>query len=72
MTSPDVASLVLVLAASAAGAILSRVHHRVVLPTVVVEIVLGILIGSEVLDIAELLLSRQTPVHANGDRNKNR
>ena len=53
MTSPDVASLVLVLAASAAGAILSRVHHRVVLPTVVVEIVLGILIGSEVLDIAE-------------------
>ena len=53
MTSPDLGSLVLVLAASTAGAILSRVHHRVVLPTVVVEIVLGILIGSEVLDIAE-------------------
>ena len=53
MTSPDVGSLVLVLAASTAGAILSRVHHRLVLPTVVVEIVLGILIGSEVLDIAE-------------------
>jgi Kef-type K+ transport system membrane component KefB len=52
VTPPDVGSLVLVLAASAAGAILSRVHHRVVLPTVVVEIVLGILIGSEVLDIA--------------------
>jgi len=53
VTSPDVGSLVLVLAASTAGAILSRVHHRLVLPTVVVEIVLGILIGSEVLDIAE-------------------
>jgi len=53
VTSPDLGSLVLVLAASTAGAILSRVHHRVVLPTVVVEIVLGILIGSEVLDIAE-------------------
>ena len=53
MTPADVGSLVLVLAASTAGAILSRVHHRLVLPTVVVEIVLGILIGSEVLDIAE-------------------
>ena len=53
MTSADVGSLVLVLAASTAGAILSRVHHRLVLPTVVVEIVLGILIGSEVLDIAK-------------------
>jgi Kef-type K+ transport system membrane component KefB len=53
VTSPDFGSLVLVLAASTAGAILSRVHHRVVLPTVVVEIALGILIGSEVLDIAE-------------------
>jgi Kef-type K+ transport system membrane component KefB len=53
VTSADVGSLVLVLAASTAGAILSRVHHRLVLPTVVVEIVLGILIGSEVLDIAK-------------------
>ena len=53
MTPADVGSLVLVLAASTAGAILSRVHHRLVLPTVVVEIVLGILIGSQVLDIAE-------------------
>lgn len=51
---PDVGSLVLVLAASAAGAILSRLHHRIVLPSVVVEIVLGIVIGSEVLDIAEV------------------
>jgi Kef-type K+ transport system membrane component KefB len=53
VTSPDLVSLVFVLAASTAGAILSRVHRRVVFPTVVVEIVLGILIGSEVLDIAE-------------------
>jgi Kef-type K+ transport system membrane component KefB len=50
---PDVDSLVLVLGASSAGAILSRLHHRVVLPTAVVEIVLGIVIGVEVLDIAE-------------------
>ncbi len=44
----------LVLLASALGAFLSRVHHRLVLPTVVVEIVLGIVIGPEVLDIAEV------------------
>ena len=42
---PDAGSLVLVLAAASAGAILSRVHRRIVLPTVVLEIVLGILIG---------------------------
>ena len=51
---PDVASLVLILAASAAGALLSRLHHHLVLPTVVVEIVLGILIGPEVFDFAEV------------------
>ena len=50
----DEQSLVLVLAASTLGAILSRVHHRVVLPTVVVEIVLGILIGPQVLGWAEV------------------
>jgi Kef-type K+ transport system membrane component KefB len=53
VTPPDVRSLVLVLAASTAAAILSRLHHRLILPTVVVEIVLGILIGAEGLDIAE-------------------
>ncbi len=47
-------SLVLVLGAVALAALLSRLHSRVVLPTVVVEIVLGILIGKEVLDIAEV------------------
>jgi Kef-type K+ transport system membrane component KefB len=43
---------VLVLLASAVGAFLSRVHRRIVLPTVVIEIVLGILIGPEALDWA--------------------
>ena len=47
-------SLVLVLLASALGALLSRLHTRIVLPTVVVEIVLGIVIGQEVLDLAEV------------------
>jgi Kef-type K+ transport system membrane component KefB len=51
---PDVDSLVLVLGAASAAALLSRLHRRIVLPTVVVEIVLGILIGAEVLDIAEV------------------
>jgi Kef-type K+ transport system membrane component KefB len=50
----DLDSLVLVLLASSLGALLSRFHRRVVLPTVVLEIVLGILIGPEVLDIAEV------------------
>jgi Kef-type K+ transport system membrane component KefB len=50
----DLESLVLVLAASSLGAILSRLHRRVVLPTVVLEIVLGIVIGPEVLAIAEV------------------
>ncbi len=50
----DLESLVLVLAASSVGAVLSRLHHRVVLPTVVLEIVLGIIIGPEVLGIAEI------------------
>ena len=53
MTPPDVRSLVLVLAASTVAAIGARFHHRLLLPTVVVEIVLGILIGPEALDLAE-------------------
>jgi Kef-type K+ transport system membrane component KefB len=51
---PDAGSLVLVLAAASAGAILSRLHRRVVLPTVVLEIVLGIVIGPEGLDLAQV------------------
>src|SRR4051812_49037750 len=46
---PDLGSLVLVLAASALAALLSRIHRTLILPTVVVEIVLGIAIGPEVL-----------------------
>ena len=44
----------LVLLASTLGAVLSRWSTRVVVPTVVLEIVLGILIGPEVLGWAEL------------------
>ncbi len=46
---PDLRSLVLVLAASVLAAILSRFHRHVVLPTVVLEIALGIAIGPDVL-----------------------
>jgi len=49
VTSAQLRSLVLVLAASAAAAFLSRIGPHLVLPTVVVEIVLGIVIGPEVL-----------------------
>jgi len=49
VTSTQDRSLVLVLAASAAAAFLARLGRRIVLPTVVVEIVLGILIGPEAL-----------------------
>ena len=53
-TPPDLRSLALVLTASTLGAVLSRFHHRVVLPSVVVEIVLGILIGQEALGWASV------------------
>ena len=43
-----------VLLASSLGALLSRLHGTIVLPTVVLEIVLGILIGPEVLGLAEV------------------
>src|SRR5262245_28313123 len=52
VTSHQLQSLVLVLTASAAAAFLARIGPRLILPTVVVEIVLGILIGPEVLDWA--------------------
>jgi Kef-type K+ transport system membrane component KefB len=52
LASSDNRSLVLVLAASAVAAFLSRIVPGVVLPTVVPEIVLGILIGPEVLNWA--------------------
>jgi Kef-type K+ transport system membrane component KefB len=49
LSHTDERSLVLVLASSAAAAFLSRIVRGLVLPTVVPEIVLGILIGPEVL-----------------------
>ena len=65
LTREEARSLVLVFLASALGAILSRWHLRVVLPTVVVEIVLGILIGPEGLDIAtSTTTSRSCPTSA--------
>ena len=50
----DAGSLVLVLAAASGGAILSRLNTRILLPTVVIEILLGILIGPEGLGWAEI------------------
>lgn len=52
LTRADERSLVVVFLCTTLGAVLSRWHLRLVLPTVVVEIVLGILIGPEVLGIA--------------------
>ena len=51
--APDLVSLTLIFCAAALATIVSRASTRIVVPTVVVEIVLGILIGPEVLDIAE-------------------
>jgi Kef-type K+ transport system membrane component KefB len=54
VNTADVRSLVIILGAASAAAILSRLDSRLVLPTVVLEIVLGILIGPDVLDIADV------------------
>ena len=52
-TAPDLVSLALVFCAAAVATIVSRLSTRLILPTVVVEIFLGILIGPDVLDLAE-------------------
>ena len=52
-SAPDLVSLTLVFCAAAVATIVSRLSTRLILPTVVVEIFLGILIGPDVLDIAE-------------------
>ena len=54
LTEEEARSLVFVFLASTLGAVLSRWHLRLMLPTVVVEIVLGILIGPAVLGLAEV------------------
>ena len=52
-TAPDLVSLTLVFCAAAVATIASRLSTRLILPTVVVEILLGIIIGPQVLDLAE-------------------
>lgn len=54
LTREEGRSIVLVLLATSLGALFSRLHSRIVLPTVFVEIVLGMVIGRDVLDIAEV------------------
>ncbi len=54
LTREEAGSLAFVFLATTLGAVLSRWHMRLVLPTVVVEIVLGILIGPEVFGLAEM------------------
>ena len=54
ITRLEARSLTLVLLAAVLGALLSRLHPGIVLPTVVIEIVLGIVIGPEVLDLASV------------------
>ncbi len=52
-SAPDLVSLALVFCAAALATIVSRLSTRLILPTVVVEILLGIIIGPDVLDLAE-------------------
>ncbi|HEX4747793.1 MAG TPA: cation:proton antiporter [Gaiellaceae bacterium] len=54
LTRMEARSLVFVFLAALLGAVLSRWHVYLVVPTVVVEILLGIVIGPEVLDVAEV------------------
>jgi Kef-type K+ transport system membrane component KefB len=50
--APDLRSLVLVLAASSMAAILGRIDRRVVLPSIVLEILFGVLLGPQALGLA--------------------
>ena len=52
-SAPDLVSLALVFCSAALATIVSRLSTRLILPTVVVEILLGIIIGPDVLDLAE-------------------
>lgn len=51
---PDLISLALIFCAAALATIVSQLSPRLLLPTVVVEILIGILIGPEVLDLADV------------------
>jgi Kef-type K+ transport system membrane component KefB len=50
---PDLVSLVLVLVAASLAAILARIDRRVVVPTVVLELTLGIAFGPQALGWAK-------------------
>ncbi len=53
ITHPQLRSVVVILLASTLGALVSRLHGRIILPTVVVEIMLGVLIGPQALHLAD-------------------
>ena len=53
-TPADLTSLLLVVAAVAAAPLLAGMSRRVLVPTVVIEVLLGIVIGPDVLDVAEV------------------
>jgi Kef-type K+ transport system membrane component KefB len=53
-TSADLTSLLIVVAVAAAAPLLAGLSRRVLIPTVVLEVLLGIIIGPQVLDLAEV------------------
>jgi Kef-type K+ transport system membrane component KefB len=54
ITHPELRSVVVILLAATLGALLSRLSGRIVLPSVVLEIVLGVLIGPQALHVADV------------------
>ena len=52
VSHPQLSSFVVILLASTLGALLSRLHGGIILPTVVVEILLGVVIGPQALHLA--------------------
>jgi Kef-type K+ transport system membrane component KefB len=53
-TSADLTSLLLIVAVAAGAPLLAGLSRRVLIPTVVLEVLLGIIIGPQVLDLAEI------------------
>ncbi len=54
ITHPQLRSVVMILLASTLAALASRLHSRIVLPTVVLEILLGVVIGPQALHLADV------------------
>ncbi len=54
ITHPQLSSVVVILLASTLGALLSRLSGRIILPSIVVEILLGIAIGPQALHLADV------------------